>query len=354
MKKQLFILIMAIFSIGFTNAFGQSPFDPPTCTASAISPAPGEQYNYAASIPALAGSYDGTGLFKWYVTKDVNLLTGAHVPNDGVEIIASGHYDANTAAPIGDVINITWTSAALATGVPYYLVIRYEESNESGGSPCTAMNMKVYRILPINTFWLRIESVADAAGAPGGVYQCAADVTGAVVTEPAGTVEYTYGQNVLYVKISATGFVGTWTPTLRISGAVDNQAIGAAGITWTSGASSGIFTGGAGLYGNGDYTSNNPMPCTMAVAPAITGSEIIVTIPIDNNNHEALLDQTIAVAIDGIYVSGATTFHDKSDVNGPCSNASAFEDTVDKIIKARPGVNAVAPNSFMSDPATKP
>ncbi|MFZ4520109.1 MAG: hypothetical protein ACOYNC_00310 [Bacteroidales bacterium] len=352
MKKQLLLLVVAIFAIGFTSVYGQTAFDPPTCSATPLSPAAGEQYNYAATITNVAGSYDGLGLFKWYVTKDVNLLTGAVVANGGGEIIASGHYNTNTNPPTGDDINITWTSAALATGVPYYLVVRYEEPNESGGSTCTAMNMKVYRIVPQNTFWLRMESVADAAGAAGGVYQCAADISGATVTEPAGTVEYTYGQNVLYVKISASGYTGDWTPTLRISGAMDDQSIGAAGITWTSGVASGVFTGG-GAFGNGNYTSNNPMPSTMGVFPG-TGTEIIVTIPINNNHHQALLDQTIAVAIDGSYLGGAITYNDKSDVNGNCTDATPFEDTVNKIIKARPGVNPVAPNTFVPDPLTKP
>lgn len=341
--------MLALFAISFSTAFGQTAFDPPTCTATALTPAAGEKYNYAATISG--AGYDGTGNFTWYVTQDVNLLTGAVVPNNA-DIVASGAGSYNTATASADNIDIIWTSAALANGNPYYLVVKYEQANST--STCTAMNMKVYRVVPINTFWLRIESVADALGTAGGVEQCAAPITGAVMTEPAGTVEYTYGENVLYVKISASGYVGNWTPTLRISGAVQDQSIGAAGITWTSGAASGTFTGGAGLYGNGDYTSNNPMPSTMPVAPAVTGTEIIVTIPIANNHHEALADQTISVAIDGSYANGATTFNDKSDVNGACTDALAFEDAVNKVIKARPGINPVAPNTFAPEPLTKP
>jgi len=349
MKKQIFILIMALIAISFSTAYGQTAFDPPTCTATALTPAAGEKYNYAATITG--AGYDGTGNFTWYVTQDVNLLTGAVIPNNAA-IIATGAGSYNTAIASADNIDIIWTSAALADGNPYYLAVKYEQANSTGS--CSAMNMKVYRVVPINTFWLRIESVADASGTAGGVEQCAAAVTGATMTEPAGTVEYTYGENVLYVKISATGYVGNWTPTLRITGAVDDQAIGASGITWTSGGANGIFTGG-GAFGNGDYTSNNPMPSTMAVAPAITGTEIIVTIPLANNHHEALADQTISVAIDGFYANGATVFNDKSDVNSACSDALAFEDTVNKIIKARPGITATDPTvPFATEPLTKP
>lgn len=354
MKKQLLFIILAFFAM--SQSFGQNTaFDPPTCVATALSPAPGEKYTYQVTISGPTGAFDGDGNYKWYVTDNVDLLlNSAIINNDGSIFTASGGGSYNLATGGTNTIDIVWTSAALATAKPYYLVIRYQEANGTSGTPsCEAMNMKVYRIVPINTFWLRIESVADATGTAGGSIQCAAEVSKAVITEPAGTVEYTYGQNVLYVKVSASGYVGNWIPTLRLSGLVENQSIGSAGITWTSGGLSGTFTGAAGPFGNGDYTSNNPMPSTIAVTPAVTGSEIIITIPIDNNLHEALADQTIKVAIDGYFEDALKTakFKDKSNVNGACSDASDFEDTVDKIIKARPTVAPVAPNTF---PTTAP
>ena len=348
MKKQLLILIVALFALSVSSVYAQTASDPPTCTATALNPIPGQQYTYQVAISGTG--YAGSGNYRWYVTENPDLIAGAvsPIPNDGTKFTASGAGAYNLTTGGGNTINVTWTSAALATGTPYYLVIRYQESNTSASPACNAMNIKVYRIVPINTFWLKIESVADAAGTAGGVQQCAADVSSAIVTEPAGTVQYIYGQNVLYVKITASGYTGDWTPTLRISGAVDNQAIGAAGITWTSGATSGTFScSGTCTYGNGDYTSNIAMPSTLA------GTSIIVSIPIDNNQHQGLSDQTLAVAIDGYYTSGVTQFRHKSDVNGPCTNATPFEDTVNKIIKARPTVTSVSP-TFVSDPTTKP
>jgi hypothetical protein len=269
--------------------------------------------------------------------------------NDGSLFTATGAGAYNLGTGGAGTIDITWTSAALAAGIPYYLVIRYQETNSTANPPCNGMNIKVYRIVPMNTFWLKIESVADASGTAGGVQQCAAAVTGAIVSEPAGTIEYTYGENTLYVKVTASGYTGNWTPILRISGAVDNQSIGTGGITWTSGASSGTFScSGTCTYGNGDYTSNNPMPSTVA------GTPIIITIPIANGQHQGLTSQTLAVAIDGSYSGGATTFRHKSDVNGLCSDATPFEDTVNKIILPRPTIAPVAPNTFVPDPTTKP
>lgn len=347
MKKQILILVLAIFAV--TSAFGQNTPDPkassaPTCVATALTPAAGEKYTYSATVTGTG--YDGTtGNYTWYVTKNVNLLDPTHVANNAGEIIASGDGAYDTPNVGAATIDIIWTSAALAEAVPYYLVVKFEQANTSANPDCTAQNLKVYRIMPINTFWLKIESVADATGTAGGVEQCAADVSGAVMTEGAGTVEYTYGVNTLYVKITASGYVGNWTPSLRLAGLVNDQAIDAAGITWASGATTGTFTGATS---NGTYTSATPMPST------IDGTEIIVTIPIANNHHEALADQYIEVAIDGSYVGGTTTFNDKSDVASNCADAGAFEDFVNKWIKARPGVNAVAPNTFATSPTLLP
>ncbi len=345
MKKQLLILIVAFVAISFSTAYGQNAFDPPTCTATALTPAAGATYNYAATISG--PGYDGTGDFTWYVTQNTNLLNaGAIIANNAGEIIASGGGSYNTAiaGPAGNNIDIIWTSAALANGNPYYLVVKYSQANSTTTPPgsCTAENLKVYRIIPINTFWLRIESVADAAGAAGGVEQCAAPVIGANITEPAGTVEYTYGQNVLYVKVTASGYTGDWDASLQLTNIVPDQAIGA--ITWTVGALNGAFAG------TGPYTAT--LPSTVA------GTEIIITIPIDNNHHEARVDQTVAVAIDGSYTSGTVTFNDRWNAStapaDQCVDQPAYLDTVDKIIKARPTIAPVAPNTFVPEPTTLP
>jgi len=351
MKKQIFILVLTFFAIGISTSFAQTAFDAPTCTATALSPAVGSTYNYATTITALAGSYSGIGNYKWYITKDVNIITGAPVAS-GTEFVASGAatYNTVTAGPGGNNINIVWNSAALALNIPYYLVVRYSENNTS--VTCTASNMKVYRIKPVNTWWLKIASASDALGAAGGVSVCAADISKALMTENAGvgTIEYLYGQNVLFAKISSTNYTGNWTPTMRVTGLVGDQTI--ASFTWvniggTTG--SGTFTAASvDANGNGTY-STSAMPSLYA------GQDIAITLTLNNNHHEALADQQIALAINGIYSSGATNFKHKSDVNGTCTDATDFEDTVTKVINARPGVNQVAPSTFVvPNPAIQP
>ena len=341
MKKQIFILVLAFFAIGISTSFAQLASNPPTCVATALSPAVGQTYNYATTITATS-SYSGIGSYKWYVTKNANLITGApEAP--GTEFVASGAatYNTATAGPGGNNLSIVWNSAALALDIPYYLVVRYSENNTS--VTCTASNMKVYRIKPVNTWWLKIASASDAAGTAGGISVCAADLSQALMTETAGvgTVEYLYGQNVLFAKISSTNYTGNWTPTIRVTGLVGDQTI--ASFTW-------INVGGT--TGSGTFTeatvdvNKNGTYSTTAMPSLYAGQDIAVVLTINNNHHEALADQTIALAIDGVYTSGASNFNDKSDVNGACSNSLPFEDTVDKKINARPGVNQVAPSTF--------
>ena len=129
MKKQiLFLTFMVLATIASVNqAIAQTPHDAPTCTATALSPAAGELYTYEVEIPS-TGGYTGNGTYDWYVMDQgqLDLINGTHIsPASNAEFIAEGHYDTPTAGT--NTIGITWTSAALATGEPYFLVVVYEE-----------------------------------------------------------------------------------------------------------------------------------------------------------------------------------------------------------------------------------
>lgn len=180
MKKQLLFTLMALFA-GLTTAVAQ------TCTPGPLSPSAGTPYTYKVLIgnPPYNGT---TGDFTWYVTTNVDLLSATGVlPSPGTEIIASGVY--NAAATGQDTIGITWTAQAIVNGMttPYYLVVQFAGNNGT----CDAMNMKVWEIIPINTFLLAINSMGGEGG--DGTY-CAADVSGAIVTPGASpTVAYEYG-----------------------------------------------------------------------------------------------------------------------------------------------------------------
>jgi hypothetical protein len=333
MKKQILILLLAIFAIGFSStAFGQTPHDPPTCNGDASSPAPGINYTYEVTIPN-DGGYTGAGTFDWYVMEQgqLNLLTGAHIPAANTEFIASGHYDIPTAS--ANTINITWTAEALATAQPYFLVVVYEET-----TVCATNNMKVYRIEPQNTFWLAIDNVTTV--------QCAAAITDATIVDinNPGEVTYTYGTNTMEIEITAGGYTGDWDAQLQIGGFDAGQTLTIAWAAAVAG-TAGTFTD-PGSGNNGTWTAELPSSTT-GVAPALVNETITITITVANNQFENLAGQTIDLAIDGSYTSGGTTFQDLSDVNGNCTPESAFADAVQQTISARPTITPVTPAAFV-------
>lgn len=323
MKKQIFILVLALFAS--FKIFAQTPHDAPTCSGSAASPAVGVQYTYEVEIPN-AGGYNGTGTFDWYVMTQgqLNLLTGTHIAASNAQFTASGHYDTPTAS--ANTIDITWTSAALATGEPYFLVVVYEET-----LTCAANNMKVYRIEPKNAFWLAIDNVTTT--------QCAGNITGATIndTDNPGEVEYLYGTNTLTFTIKANGYTGNFDGVLKLGGFSADQALA---VTWSgSSGGSGSFTAPATI--NGDYTA------TLPSVASTTGEVITVTVVVTNNHFQNLTGQTIDIAIDGSFTSGGTTFNDLSDVNGACTPENAFADAVQQTITARPTINPTNPTLFV-------
>lgn len=330
MKKQFLFIILAIFASLFT--FGQNtPYDPPTCTGSASSPAVGIDYNYEVNVTT-DGGYTGSGNYTWYVTQNVNLLDPlAPITNSSGEFVASGAGSYNAPIAGADIITISWTSQALANGQPYYLVVKYEEA-----SVCTTNNVKVYRIVPQNTFWLKVDNITTD--------QCAAPVVSATITDTGnpGSVTYVYGTNTLTTTLTASGYTGLFDASIRISGLLGDQAI--TSVTWAAAAPStatGTFTGTlvAGVWTS--TSSDNPMPSLGA------GQAITVTIVLDNLHYETLADQTIGIAFDGSYTSGATTFNDLSNVNGDCTDETAWADAVNQTISARPTIAPITPAAFV-------
>jgi len=349
MKKQIFILVLLVVAVfANVNVFGQANL-PPTCLGDPLHPSVGQQYAYTVTVPATPG-FTGIGTYQWWVTQDVNLLTGAVEPNGtDFNYVVAGTYNVATAGIPN--VNITWNSTALGTG-NYYLVVKYAETNTTGGT-CLSNNVKVMLITPQNTFWLKIENASTAAGAAGGNIVCTPDVLSATInttTDP-GAVEYLYGVSTHYVKVSANGYTGNFIPTLRLGTLLGDAAYTL--VTWTSGTSSGTFTESATP---GIWTSNNPMPSLNTYDAATTnwgtGQEIIVTIQITHNHHQGLTDMPVAIAIDGTYLAGATPYNDKT--GGSCADETAYADAVTQTVKARPTITEVAPSTLVPDPTTLP
>lgn len=322
MKKQLLIVLLALFA-GITTAFGQ------TCEPGPLSPAAGTPYTYKVIIDVPYNST--TGSFTWYVTTNVDLFsTTGVVPSPGSEIVASGTYNAPAVGQ--DQIEITWSAQAIVNGMtnPYYLVVQFAGNNGT----CDAMNMKVWEIIPINTFLLAINNMGGEGG--NGTY-CAADVSSAIVTPGASpTVAYEYGTNILYARINASNYAGDWTPSFRIEGLDAVQTLTT--VTW---ATDSLFT-----TTHTTTIAGNVATSTDDATAAFDGSlPIYVKIEVDNNSFETLADLPITLGVDGIITVGATTLDDVVSETD-CSIEVAFGKSVDQTIMARPTVTP--------DPATGP
>jgi len=321
MKKQILTLIVAIIAIGFSTAYGQN------CTPSPLAPAAGVPYNYSATISG--SGYDGAGPFTWYVTQAVNLLDATQiVVNNGGEIIASGVGAYNAPINGADSITIVWTSQAVADGAPYYLVIKYSQANSTTNPTCSAMNMKVWEIKPINKFLLAINPFAGAIGM-GGVY-CSADITSAIVTPGAPTVAYIYGVNTIYAEITPSFYAGPWTPSFQITGLDAIQNI--VSVDWDV-APNGTYANSTTLQGGLGYVSNSN-----ATSAYDGSSKIYVRVTVNNNYFENLGGQTVNIGVDGIIpvVTGSPLADVISDAD--CNPEIPFGKNANLTINPRPTI----------------
>jgi len=322
MKKQFFIiafLVLAAFA-NVTKSYGQ------VCTPSALNPAAGVAYDYEVTV---SGTVGGTApVYQWFVTQDVNLLTATHMAagTDFTVNAGAGLSAYDVLVGTTSKINLTWTSAAVANVNPFYLAVKYTETSSTG---CTVENIKVWLIDPINTFLLLAEG-SDVTGDITKASTCPPAVDGALITAGTpGSVAYTYGQTTIYYKITASGAIGTWTPSISL------PALGSLGqnynaAEWSSdGTTWNPFSLTDGDVAGGNYTSaatNAPV--------TVVGSTIIVRVKIDNVNYESLAAQPIVLGADGVLPGGVNDIVSVAN----CADEAAFGKTGTHTVQPRPTV----------------
>jgi hypothetical protein len=350
MKKQHFLLVLLLaFFAGITNVNAQ-------CVANGFTPAAGVPYTYDVTI-GTNPAYTGAGTYTWYVTQNVDILLAGGIIGE-----TNTFFTVNETAPYStynDVtnttnqINLTWTPAAVSSINPFYLVLRYSENNTTSTPTCAAENIRVWQIDPINTFLLAIEGATNAGAAFANAEQCAAPLVSALVTPNANpllaSVEYTYGVNTIYYRVTASGILGQWRPSIQIPNLANTPAAGLqtyTSVQWTqdlTGAGTWYdFVGAAGANTGGNFASADANLAT--VTDAVAGTPILIRISIDNANYETLADQLILVGIDGYLPTGFT----ESDIWGPgtwpgnpdpCAQADPFAKQATYTILARPTIN---------------
>lgn len=336
MRKSFFltVIIALVAVLGANKAQAQ-------CTENELNPAAGVPHAYQVSTNT--APYTGGGTYTWYVTKNAaDLMTGAMADDSDFKATAKtaelSAYNSTVQADTKDKLELTWKTEAIVSGDPYFLVLKYSENNGT----CDAMNMKVMKIQPLNQFMLDIDPVKDAAGTafadPTSAAVCAADVDGASYDASADKVTYTYGENELYYKVNAKGFVGEWKPQIKLPAlATGGQKYVSAQWSSDNGSTWKDFTGLTQDASSQDLTSTE----LASITDATSGTPIIVKIVVDNERYETLADQSLEVATDGTY--GGTNNDSLNDKKDDCSaDEDAFADKDTTTIKARPTVTATS------------
>jgi hypothetical protein len=300
-------------------------------------------------------AYDGTHvpLYDWYVTKNVNILDGPSILPNGTMFnanpVASYHNPGNAAA-INQIL-LTWTAAAIADGGPFYLVLRYRENNNTAAPTCSAENIKVWEIKPVNSFLLALEGGTLSGGVyipQLGSFACAADVTGATVTPGAPTTAtLVYGNNTLYYVATASGILGNWQPRIQVPALLSTQVYVSA--EWTA-----DMTGGGGWVNFGIAPNGLTQILTSGTDATVTnvaGTPILIRIVLNNMNWQTLADQGVLLGLDGFLPTAYT----KSDIVGgvgptACDEAAPFLRTATYTIKSRPTINGVPATIVLTNP----
>lgn len=340
MKKQLLLLVLLLaFFAGISKVNAQ-------CVPDELHPAAGIEYTYSADITG--PGYSGSGQYDWYITDNVNLIDATFFLTPGVMFTVNAATPYHDAANGVDNIQITWTPAAVADMGPFYLVLRYRETNANADPTCSSENIKAWQIDPINTFLLALEGGTLTSGsyvATEGSNTCAADVTGAAVTVGTpGTVLLTYGENTIYYVATASGIEGDWRPSIRVPALLASQTYVA--VEWTAnmtGAGGWVDMGVATTGATQDLVSPSDATCT-----DVDGTPILIRVRLLNNNWQTLANQDIVLAIDG-YLPTAYAVSDIVSATD-CTTAAPFAKTGTFTINARPTITGTPATMVLTNP----
>lgn len=334
MKKQIFILILAVFAA--TTAFGQmklgsAPQPLVGCTTDATHPLAGVPYNYKAIVSPTGGN------FQWWATKDFDFIkttAGVTTNNSGTKLVDPTALKAGTnygTAGVADNVDITWTSATLAgttVAAPTFVVVQYDAT----GTNC-ANNLKVYPILPVNGFTVDITNMnqAKAPLAYAAAYSfCVSNIVGARYDLPTKAIVTDYGTSVLYFEVVAANFTGGYTPFFQVSGLQTGQTVTSlqlyTDVAFATTAIATTLTGGA-------YSPAAPVTVDPSVTNTSTGVSLYMKLTIANGTFESLSDVPITLAVNGTTASG-----EKDVVNTACGTQTDYEDIAIQTVTKRPTV----------------
>jgi hypothetical protein len=360
MKKQLLILILAIFAVGFSStAFGQNRattlvpraldcLDPDD----ALKPIAGNPYDYEIVVPVpdawAATEETWVGLqYHWFVTQDGQFYNaGAFDPDavtDGTffnvfEDFATGFSEYNIAydgANTTNKLRITWHGGGYDPSLPIFVGISVTGTITGGDiTACSPNNLKIWKIEPQWAFTLDIDNLnADGtAHTPSdfgdNLDNCISPIIAADYdpSTPDGVI-YDFGENVLYYDVIAANWYDRWQLGVRVDNLDANQLVtidwaypvyladdpttpaideteqlNMTGMTWVNIVS--------------DVATAGPHISSTLIAPQATGASsvgqagenIIIRVTVDHGNlYEGLDDLPLTLVVDGIVAPESST-----------------------------------------------
>ncbi len=349
MKKQLFILMLALLALGTSNSYAQTMVPRvPECVVldNPLSPVPGNLYTYTVDVP----TPDGDKSFRWFVTQDQNFISNGvlttdyqDTQNDGGSILfsAESHYTNLTAN--ADSIRLTWQSWEYDPAAPVFVVV---EVRNLGPDGCETMNLKAYKIQPIHAFTLDIANVDPATELPVGydvnVEQCISAIASAVYDFDNNQVNYDFGQNTLHYAVVAANWSLGYELSIRVGALEAGQTVDIFwGYTFNSETDT-VTTGG----GAGEYTAGIVRP-QGGNSVGSEGEEIFIKVVVHHGTQfEGTLESTYTISVDGILVDATdTAITGMADIHheGATCEQAPYDDTASQTLTARPAVNEVTP-----------
>ncbi len=324
MKKQILILIVALFAITFSTAYGQAVHNTPatalSCSSGPLNPIAGVPYDYSATFNPTGGtSY-------WYATTATTFIAGsARTANQeaaGGTFVTSGtNYRTDAAVAANpSTTNITWNAAGLSTvtaAAPLFVVVDYT------GSAC-ANNMKVYKIEPLNGFTVDVFNSDATLSTPvlTPTSTCVSNIAGASYD---GTKIVTdYGKNVLYFEVVAANFTGSWTPSMVVTGLQTGQ---------TSTIEYSYLK---------DFSTLIVGDVSTSATNTSDGVSIYVRVTVNNGTYEGLTNTPISLTVNGISNGLADV------TNSNCATNSLTDDVAVQTLNARPGVTGTTGTGFVT------
>lgn len=320
-KFSLMAVATALFS---TGVYAQTQ-----CQDSPNNPSIGTEYEYIVNVTptTLTGA-----VYKWYVTQEANLLTGAVLADDDkFKVANTGSSAYNSDANTTNTLKLTWKPDALGTQ-PYYLVVKYKGNNGT----CDVSNMKAMKIMPLNNFKLTIEPVnANGTNTPS---VCAADISEATIV--GDNVKYVYGETTLYYKVTTSGYRGSWKPTINLPAlqGKDNANGGRKykSIQWERETAGTFVDFQTGFTASGEEQQN------MLATDATERNEFLLKVVIENGTHEGLTAEGVRLATKGQMVLKNNTLGAR-DVNDNCQPLNDTDNkNATQTILERPTITAQA------------